>query len=158
MSLTGNTISLAMFTAIAIGACFAQENGGGGRIAGTWDTRLAIINCQTGDVLGMSDSVGTFIVGGTFIDSASRVPQALKTPGQGIWKHVEGNTYRYKFKSLSFNPAGNFVGYVIIDHEAILNSTADVYESLGTAEFYDADGNLLAVGCSSTVSTRFKFD
>jgi hypothetical protein len=138
---------------------FAQGgNGLGGRLEGTWNVRVTIRDCVSGAEIRSFDSLTIFMAGGTMIDSTSGIPQALKTPGQGIWEHAGGNTYRFKFKSFSFDAAGNFTGWTIIQHQATLNSAADAYISAGTAKIYSPFGNLLATGCSTTVVTRFAFD
>lgn len=129
---------------------------GGGRIEGTWDVQVTIRNCQTGEAIRTFASIGTFMSGGTALDSTSGVPQALKTPGHGVWSHVSGNTYRFKFKSFSFDASGNPTGWTIISHEANLNQGADEYESAGTAEVYAPNGNLIFTGCSTTTATRFE--
>ena len=134
----------------------SKVKNGGGRLEGTWDVLVTIRDCQTDAGLGTFASIGTFMSGGTMLDSTSGMPQALKTPGHGVWSHVGANIYRFKFKSLSFDPIGNFSGWTIINHEANLNSSADAYESAGTAEFYDANGVLVRTGCSSTTATRFE--
>lgn len=136
----------------------ASDQYGGGRLEGTWDARVSIVNCDTGGEITSFDSLGIFMRGGTMIDSTSGIPQAVKTPGQGIWSHVGANTYRFKFKAFSFDPAGIYTGYQIIEHEAYLDPTADAYESAGTAEFYTPAGVLIFVGCSTTTATRFSFD
>ena len=126
----------------------------GGRIEGTWETRVTIRVCQTSAEIRSFDSVGTINEGGTFLDSTSGTPQALKTPGQGIWEHLGGDTYGIKFKSFSFDAAGNFTGWTIIKHQATLNQAADAYYSAGTAEVYSPNGSLVFTGCSSAVATR----
>ena len=96
--------------------------------------------------------------GGAALDSTSAVPQALKTPGQGIWEHLGGNDYRFQFKSFSFDPAGNSTGWTIIKHKASLNQKANGYLSAGTAEVHAPNGILVFAGCSTTVATRYTFD
>ncbi len=137
-----------------------QENSsrqsGAGRIVGTWDVQVTIRNCQTGAAIRTFASIGTFMSGGTLLDSTSGTPQALKTPGQGVWSHVSGNTYRFSFKSFSFDAAGNFTGSTKVTHEVTLLSKSTEYTSAGIAEVYDPNGNLIFTGCSTTTATRFK--
>ena len=128
----------------------------GQRLVGTWDVQVTLRNCQTDAAIRTFASVGTFMYGGTALDSTSGIPQALKTPGQGVWSHVGRNTYRFKFKSFSFDASGNFTGWTIIKHEANLNRFADTYESAGTAVAYAPNGNLIFTGCSTTTATRFE--
>lgn len=157
----GMVLAVLVISTITLGLVTAQDeaksgNEGGGRLEGTWDAQVTIRDCQTGAVIIDFASIGTFMSGGNFLDSTSGVPQALKTPGHGVWSHVNGNTYRFSFKSFSFGPSGNPTGWTIIRHEANLNSGATEYESAGTAEFYDQNGNLMFTRCSTTTATRFK--
>jgi hypothetical protein len=128
----------------------------GGRLEGTWDVQVTIRNCQTGAAIRTFQSVTTFISGGTVLDSTSGIPQAQRTPGQGVWNHVDGNSYRFSFKSFSFDAGGNFIGSTKITHEATLESDAAEFSSAGTAENYDPNGNLIFTGCSTTTATRFE--
>jgi hypothetical protein len=141
----------AMFT-----SAWGSGQGGGGRLEGVWDVRVTIRNCQTGAEIRSFDSLTMFMFGGTLIDSTSGIPQAQKTPGEGVWSHVGGNTYRFSFKSFSFDPAGNFTGWTKITHEAELESNGNAYTSAGTSEVHAPNGTLIATGCSSTTATRFE--
>lgn len=141
----------AMFT-----PAWVSGQSGGGRLDGTWDVQVTIRDCQTGAAIRSFASLTTFMFGGTVIDSTSGMRQALKTPGQGVWNHVSGDTYRFTFKSFSFDPAGNFSGWTKITHEAVLDSNGNEYTSAGTAEVYASDGTLISTGCSTTTATRFE--
>ena len=142
---------LAMFVPI-----WVSGQSGGGRLEGTWNVQVTLRNCQTGAEIRTFASLTTFMFGGTTLDSTSGIPQALKTPGQGVWSHVSGNTYRFSFKSFSFDAGGNFTGSTKIIHEAVLDSNGMEYSSAGTAEVYDPNGNLILTGCSTTTATRFE--
>jgi len=126
------------------------------KLEGTWDAQVTIRDCQNGVESRTFASIGTFMSGGTFLDSTSGIPQSLKTPGHGVWSHISGRNYRFKFKSFSFDASGNFTGWTIISHKAKLNHRADEYESAGTAEVYAPNGNLIFTGCSTTTATRFE--
>lgn len=150
----------AVALAISILTTFAQASGagqaGGGRLAGTWDVQVTLRDCQSGAEIRTFKSLTTFMSGGTLLDSTSGIPQALKTPGHGVWGHVGEQAYRFSFQSFSFDQAGNFTGWTKIAHEANLNSKGDAYTSAGTAEVYGPGGNLLFTGCSTTTATRFE--
>ena len=162
----GTVLAFMVISALTFGFAFGQDEsrsvgggvtgGGGGRLEGTWDVQVTIRNCQTGAAIRTFPSVGTFMSGGTTLDSTSGIPQALKTPGQGVWSHIRGNTYSFKFKSFSFDAANNFTGWTIIQHEANLDNNGDQYDSGGTAEVYAPNGTLVFTGCSTTTATRFK--
>ena len=175
------TLAILMFAALAQNSIFAQDNKSDEQIKeqtqedlsmqrannetliGTWDAQVTIRNCQTGTAIRTFASTTTFMSGGTLIDSTSGIPQALKTPGHGVWTYLGGNTYRLKIKSFSFDANGNFTGWTIIQHEAnivfplvLSNQRTNKYTSAGTAEVYAPNGALVATGCSSSVSTRFE--
>jgi len=142
---------------IAFGATTAQTESritAGGRLEGAWNVRVSITNCQTGAVIRSFDSITTFNQGGTVVDSTSGMPQALKTPGHGVWVHTAGQYYAFRFKNFNFDQAGNYTGYTIIQHEAELDKTGDAYTSAGTAEIYAPNGILVATGCSTTTASR----
>ena len=141
----------AMFT-----SAWGSGQGGGGRLEGAWDARVTIRNCQTGAEIRSFASVTTFMFGGTLVDSTSGTPQALRTPGEGVWSHVSGNTYRFSFKSFTFDAANNFTGWIKVTHEAVLDSNGNEFVSAGGSEVYAPNGTLLFTGCSSTTSTRFE--
>lgn len=156
----GILLAAVMASTPALGSVSAQDNlkikNGGGRLEGAWDVQVTLRNCQTGaEIRPPFASITTFMFGGTLVDSTSGMPQALKTPGHGVWSHVGANIYRFKFKSFSFSPSGTFTGWTIITHDASMDPGGNYYESAGTAEFYLANGNLDFIGCSTTTATRF---
>jgi hypothetical protein len=133
----------------------AAGQGSGGRLEGTWNVQVSIRNCQTGAEIRKFASLTAFMFGGTLLDSTSGIPQALKTPGHGVWNHLSGDTYRFSFKHFTFDPAGNFTGWVKITHDATLDPSGIQYTSAGIAQVYDPNGNLIATGCSTTTASRF---
>src|SRR6266540_598994 len=102
-------MALAVLLMAMVAPIWVSGQSGGGRLEGTWNVQVTIRNCQTGAEIRHFASLTTFMSGGTMLDSTSGIPQALKTPGQGVWGHVNGNTYRFTFKSFSFDPSGNFL-------------------------------------------------
>ena len=151
------TIVIAIVIATGAGMCFGQSKGGGGRLEGTWDAAVRITNCLDGTVLNSFASIASFNQGGTSIGSTSGIPQSVRTPEHGIWRHVESNVYQFKFKSFSFNAMGQATGYSIVEHEIVLNDAADAYTSAGTAKFYLLNGTQVGQGCSDSVGTKMTF-
>ena len=151
----GVALAISLLTMLATQKASSQQ-GGGGRLDGTWDVQLTIRNCQTGVAIRTFPEVATFMFGGMMLDSTSGIPQALKTPGQGVWSHVSGDIYQFSFKSLNFDAGGNFTGWTKVTHEATLNSDASEYTSEGTAEVFNANGISIFKGCSTTTATRFE--
>lgn len=156
----GVSLMILVISTLTLGLASAHTSStsqnGGGRLEGTWDVQVTLRNCLTGAAIRTFASTTTFNSGGTLLDSTSGIPQAMKTPGLGAWSHISGNTYRFAFKSFSFDAAGNFTGWTIVRHDANINSEANEFQSAGTAEFYDANGDLLLTGCSTTTASRFE--
>ena len=161
LKIVGGTITtLTLVAALAFGPAFGQDEAkstrGGGRLAGTWDVRVSIRNCQTGAEIRGFNSIGTFMSGGTMLDTTTGMPPTMRTPGHGVWSHTDGRNYRFSFKAFSFDAAGNATGWQIVRHEATLEPNGDEYTSAGTAEFYAPNGTLVSTGCSSTTAVRFQ--
>ena len=129
---------------------------GGGRLEGTWETQVSIIDCQGGNVLATFANMPVFVAGGTMIESTSGTAPALRTSGEGVWRHITGNHYVFRFKSFTFNAQNVFTGWMIIQADASLDSTGDAYTSSATIEVYDPNGVLVGTGCAKTAGTRFE--
>ena len=140
--------------AVSAGTAFAQLDGGG-RLTGTWDAVVAVTNCQTGDVIASFNSIASFNQGGTSIGSTAGIPQSLRTPEHGVWRHEKANIYMFKFKTFSFSAAGAPTGWSIVTHELELDEDNNSYTSAGTAQFFAPNGMQVGQACSSAVGTRF---
>ncbi len=155
----GTVLAFMVILVLTFGFVFAQDeskSAEGGGFDGTWNVQVTIRNCQNNAAIRSFASLTTFMSGGTLLDSTSGIPQALKTPGHGVWSHTGGREYKFSFKSFSFDANGNFTGWSIVRQFAVLNQRAGDYESFGTSEVYAPNGNLLFTGCSATTATRFE--
>lgn len=135
----------------------SQTARGAGRLTGTWDAVVTIRDCNTGNALNSFRSIANFNQGGTFLGSTSGLPQSARTPEHGVWRHVMGNLYEFKFKSFNFDPTGNAVTYTVVRHDLELDQSGDAYTSAGEAKVYLMNGVQVGQGCSSGVGTRFDF-
>jgi hypothetical protein len=85
----GSIGGLFLILIIGMPVSFAQSgNALGSRFEGTWNVHVTIRDCVSGAEIRSFDSLTMFMAGGAMIDSTSGIPQALKTPGQGIWEHA----------------------------------------------------------------------
>ena len=156
--MTIRTMMLAMFVATVVGVGYGQKNDGGGRLAGTWDAEVTIRNCATGDAIVSFLSTANFNQGGTFSGITSGTPPTLRTSERGIWRHVNGNLYRFRFKAYLYNAAAMAIGYQIITHDVELDDDNLNYTSAGTTRVFDLTGVQIGSGCSSAVGTRMTLD
>jgi hypothetical protein len=96
------------------------------------------------------------MAGGTMIESQAGTPQALKTPGEGVWRHTTENDYAFRFKFFTFNAQNVFTGWVIIAGETTVNETGDAHAGSGTVSVYNPNGVLVATACAEIAGTRFE--
>src|SRR6266700_4734831 len=73
----------------------------GGRLRGTWEMQITLNDCA-GHVIRSFPSLVEFVAGGTVVESNGGTPQALKTPGEGVWRHTIDNDYAFRFKFFTF--------------------------------------------------------
>ncbi len=125
----------------------------GGRLQGTWETQITLTDCA-GHVIRSFPSLLEFAAGGTVVESTAGTPQALKTPGLGVWRHTTANTYAIRFKSFNFNAQNVFTGWTIITGETTVDG--DTRGGPATVQVYDPNGVLLVSLCAETVGTRFE--
>ena len=90
------------------------------------------------------------------MESNAGTPQALKTPGEGVWRHGTDNAYAFRFKFFTFNAQNVFTGWTIIAGETTVDKTGDANTGSATVEVYDPNGVLLVTLCAETAGTRFE--
>jgi hypothetical protein len=126
------------------------------KLEGTWRVQVTIRDCQTGAEVRTAPSVITFAQGGTLTDTAAGPSPALRGPGHGVWRHTGGRTYSMVLEAFTFDPSGAWTGTVRVAHTLEIGDSPDELTSSGTNEIRDADGNLLATGCSTAVAQRLE--
>ena len=156
--LTFRTILIAVVAVTTVGVGYAQKDSGGGRLAGTWDAAVTITNCATGNPIVSFLSTANFNEGGTFSGITSGTSPSLRTSERGVWAHVSGNNYRFRFKAYLFNAAGVATGYHVITHDVELDDDNLNYTSAGTTAVFDLTGTQIGSGCGTTVGTRMVLD
>jgi hypothetical protein len=146
-------VACALVTMVA--ATAAGQGTIGGTLQGTWEMQITLTDCA-GHVIRSFPSLIEYAAGGTVVESNAGTPQALKTPGEGVWRHATGNTYAFRFKFFTFNPQNIFTGWTIIAGETTVDSTGNANTGSATVKVYDPNGMLLATVCAETVGTRFE--
>jgi hypothetical protein len=126
----------------------------GGRIQGTWETQITLTDC-VGHVIRSFQGMLTFHQGGTLMDGTT-TPSALRTPGEGVWRHATDHTYAFRLKSFNFNAQNVYTGWTIIAGELTVDKTGDAFAGPATVKVYDPNGVLLATLCADAAGTRFE--
>ena len=155
---TFGILAILMLTAASQLNTTAQGKDGGGRLAGTWEAVVTIRNCATGNAITSFQSTGSFHQGGTFNGITAGSAPASRSAEQGVWNHVSGNAYGFRFKAYLFNASGVATAYQVITHNVELDVDALSYSSDGISETFAMDGTPMATGCSSSTATRMVLD
>ena len=90
------------------------------------------------------------------MESNAGTPQALKTPGEGVWRHTTAHDFAFRFKFFTFDAQNVFTGWTIIAGETTVDATGNANSGTATVEVYDPNGNLLVSLCAETSGTRFE--
>ena len=146
-------VACALLTTVATSA--TGQGTIGGTLQGTWDMRITLTDCA-GHVIRSFPSLIEYAAGGTVVESNAGTPQALKTPGEGVWSHTTDNTYAFRFKFFTFDTQNIFTGWTIIAGTTTVNPTGDTNAGSATVKVYNTSGFLLVSLCASTAGTRFK--
>jgi hypothetical protein len=81
---------------------------------------------------------------------------ALRGPGHGVWEQTGAHTYSQVFEAFTFNSAGAWTGTQQVMHTIRIGRDRDELTSSGTNKIFDANGTLLAMGCSTAVGRRLE--
>jgi hypothetical protein len=157
----GIAVVAIILTASRVGAQSSEPSGGA--LQGTWVVEVSLRNCQTNAVLTSFPSLLAHAQGGTSVEvpNTRGFAPGQRTNGLGVWWHERDKTYRAQIVALiNFetppNPPvspGFLAGWQTIT-TTIKMLDRDRYESVGSVEFYDANGQLYRTGCSSGAGQR----
>jgi hypothetical protein len=130
-------------------------------IEGVWRTAVTGRNCQTGAPLGPFVIRGliTFHQGGTMSEFgvAPGSTPALRSPGHGLWQREHGwQEYSFGFIHNRYDASGVFIGTQQVRAELELAANGDQFTTRSAIETRDANDNVIATGCATSVGTRFE--
>ena len=86
------------------------------------------------------------------------MPPTLRTSERGVWKHLKGNIYLFRFKAYLYNAAAVAIGYQVVTHELELDNDALNWSSTGVNQTFDMNGVQTGSGCSTAVGSRMTLD
>lgn len=138
-------------------------------IVGAWRTAVTLRNCQTGlPVSPVGRGLITFNEGGTLSEynGSPALPPAMRSPGHGVWEQrsvrrfpgvFEVNRYSGVFVVNRYDATGVFIGIQKITAAWELSASGNDFTSNATVEIFDANDNLIATGCATSIGTRIGF-
>ncbi len=125
-------------------------------LEGAWNVQVTIRNCQTGDAVRTFPRMNTFMQGGTMQEFSVAGPPSLRGPGHGVWSHLSERRFSYAVQFFRFNADGSFAGSIKERRNVEVSRFGSSYNATGTAEIFDANGNLIATACATETATRFE--
>ena len=128
-----------------------------GRLQGTWRVQLNPRNCQTGAPIPSFAVLLSFARGGTLTEvmNAQVLLPGQRTTGLGVWSHTHDNAYKAVWDAFILFDSPVFkrgVQRLMWDFEV----DGDQITIDASSQFFDTNGNLLAVTCASGTGTRFE--
>jgi len=127
-----------------------------GPIEGMWRVQLSVRDCATGAVQRTFPGLFAFSKGGILTYTTAGLPQALATPGYGIWRHTGGHNYSAVTEAFIFNAAGVWIQTHRLTRAIELDKDANEFTDTTKLEIFDTSGNLIVTGCATTAGRRFE--
>ncbi len=121
------------------------------KIEGVWEAQVTRRVCATGDPLTTFRGMTNFIRGGALIGTNSN-PNPPTTYGR--WQYLGGRRYLAVERFFRLNPDGSFAGVQRITRNITLGRDGYHFTGVNTSEVFDVDGNLIATGCTTDITTR----
>jgi hypothetical protein len=113
-------------------------------LEGTWDVSVTVTNCQTGAVIRTVRSLQMFSHDGSFTETANTF---LRGSSLGTWARTGGQTFNATYWFFRYTPAGGFASIAKALDAVTLNEDGNHFSASGTIQDFDANNNLISIGC-----------
>jgi hypothetical protein len=152
---------VAMVLAVMGQSALAQDPGSAASpLIGTWQVKVTLLNCQTGDPLGPPpfSSLLTFARGGTLSEATTNPSFAIgqRSPGQGVWETKSHDVFYVRIVAfLNFSTPGFEAGQQIIEQTMTYEEQSDQLSAVVAISFTDTNGGVYRQGCAMATARRF---
>ena len=124
-------------------------------IEGTWRVQITLRDCTSGQPLRTPfPALASFARGGTVTTADGGLSPASRTTGLGVWWHSTGGTYAAVTEAFLFAPTGVNTGTQRITQHIEFARYEDTFEATVSSIVLDTQGNVVAVGCATSVGRR----
>lgn len=127
------------------------------RLEGVWKVTRHGVDCQTGAQRSTFLAITTFAQGETL--TGFGVPPgstpAQTSPEYGIWRHLDGPDYEFRFLSYGYDGSGAFSGSADVAGQLELDHGGDRFTYTSKITFLDAVGNQLFTACGAATGERY---
>jgi hypothetical protein len=136
----------------------AQSVGAGSHngLEGTWRAKLTVRDCQSGVALRTFPTIFEYAIGGTLTYTTAGQLPSLSTTGLGVWKHMDGHTYKAVSEVFIFSPAGAWTSTHRLTRVIEVSRDAKRYTDTIALKIFDTNHNLIGTGCATAVASRME--
>ena len=123
-------------------------------LEGVWNVSVSVTDCTTGAVIRTVHSLQAYHHDGTVAETANT---ASRGPSEGIWRVAgNGQTYSDSFYFYRYTSTGTFLSLAHGTDTITLSADGSHYTSTGHVHDFDANGNLLSMGC--VIHTAYRME
>ena len=119
-------------------------------LVGVWSVSVMVTNCQTGALIRTVHSLQLFSRDGSVTETANT---ASRGSSEGVWTRAGEQTYHDTFWFFRYNPDGTFKSLAKGMDTIALGQDGE-FTSTGTVQDFDANGNLISIGCVTHSAVR----
>jgi len=117
-------------------------------LVGTWQVKVTLVNCQTGDPLGPP----------TLAEETTNPTNApgQRSPGQGVWETNSHDVFHARSVAfINFTTPAVQAGQQFIDQIITYDDASDQWNAVAAIKFTDTNGAVYRQGCATATATRF---
>jgi hypothetical protein len=123
---------------------------------GTWDVRVTLRHCETGDSIKTLRAMNTFACGGTLIETGARATPNVSHFSHGTWRHIGGQNYSAVLRFFRFDNEGAIAEMQKTTRHIELSEDGNEFTSTGSLEVFDAGDNLIETHCATEAAKRLE--
>jgi hypothetical protein len=132
--------TLALGLAASMQTLHAQQH----TLEGVWNVSVTVTNCDTGAIIRTVHSLQAYHHDGTVTETANTASRGISL---GTWSAAGNQTYKDSFYFYRYTSTGTFASLANGTDTITLGPDAGQYTSVGQVHDYDANGNLISMGC-----------
>ena len=154
------TLSAVVMSVMGQGAMAQDANSAASPLEGTWQVKVTLLNCLTGNPLGPPpfSSLLTFARGGTLAEETTNPTNApgQRSPGQGVWETNSHDVFHARSVAfINFTTPAVQAGQQFIDQIITYDDASDQWNAVAAIKFTDTNGAVYRQGCATATATRF---
>ena len=123
---------------------------------GTWDVRVTLRDCQTGDPVSTFRALSTFGRGGSLIEVNVDESPGRCRAGQGNWRPVGDRCYSAVLRFFRFHPDGAFAETRTVTRRIELSDDGKEFTATASVEVFNPDDGLVQTNCATERARRLE--